>query len=266
MYSPPSSPLSVGGVIDDALRLFRTAFSRCWILAIVPGVIVALYEIAFPLSLPTPTARTNPLQALAAVFSLRLLVVDLALLVLSLIFQGAVIVREIAIIRGDESVTLGGALGASLRRFPGLLLGAILFGLAIGAGTVALIIPGLWLWGRLMLWTVALFVEDASATDALASSWRLTRGNWWRVVVIFTVGIILVLVLTMAFTFVAGLVAGLARLSAQGRLQVLQLASLVTNAISYPLGVAILLAMYNDLKLRREGGDLASRARALGTT
>jgi hypothetical protein len=269
MYSPPSSPLSIGGVIDDGLRLFANAFSRCWPLAVAPGLLAALYEITFPFNLPTPGGHPSPaqaLQALAAAFSLRAGILDLVIFVLSLVFQGAVIVREIAIVRGDDSITLGRALGVSLQRFPGLLLGSILFAFTIAAGTIALIIPGVWLWGRLLLWMVALFLEDASATDALASSWRLTRGNWWRAAVIFTVGIIIVVVLTMVFTFVAGLVAGLAHLTTQGRLLALQLSSLITNAISYPLGVAILLAMYNDLKLRREGGDLASRARALGAT
>jgi hypothetical protein len=47
-------------------------------------------------------------------------------------------------------------------------------------------------------------------------------------------------------------------------LLLVQLASLVSNAISYPFLVAMGIAMYNDFKLRREGGDLVSRARVLG--
>jgi hypothetical protein len=268
MYSPPSSPLSVGGVIDDGIRLFRSAFSRCWLLAIAPGLILMIYEMAFPFDIPGGGGRTNLFEALRATASPRMLVLDLLSFLLALVFQGAVLVREIAIVRGDDSCTIGRAVAGSLRRLPGMFLGSILFLLAITGGTIALIIPGIWLWGRLQLWTAALFVEDASAIDALGSSWKLTRGNWWRAAVIFTVAVIMVLVLTMVFSFIGGLVVGLGHFSAMsvsGRLILAQLFSLVSSAIYYPLGVAIWLAMYNDMKLRREGGDLDSRARALGT-
>jgi hypothetical protein len=267
MYSPPSSPLSIGGVIDDGIRLFRVAFGRCWPLAVAPGVLLMLYELANPINLPVAGAgRTNPLQALAAVFSMRVFLLYLLALVFGLIFQGAVMVREIAIVRGDESFTLGQALGETVLRLPGLILGSILLFVILAAGFIALVIPGIWLSGRLQLWMPALFLENASATDALASSWRLTAGNWWRGAAIFTVAMIIILVLTMVFSFVAGVLAPMSHFTLSGRLLVAQLFSLVGNAISYPLLVAMWLAIYNDFKLRREGGDLASRARALGST
>lgn len=267
MYSPPSSPLSVGGVIDDGIRLFRVAFSRCWPLAIAPGLLLMLYELAHPINLPVAGApRVNPFQALATIFSMRVLLLYLLALVLGLVFQGAVMVREIAIVHGDESFTLGKALGETVLRLPGLILGSILFFVVILVGFMALIIPGIWLSGRLQLWMPALFLENASATDALASSWRLTQGNWWRAAAVLTVAFVIVLVLTMVFSFVAGVLAPMGHFTLSGRVLVVQLFSLLGNAISYPLLVAMGLAMYNDFKLRREGGDLASRARALGST
>jgi len=285
MYSPPSAPLSIGGVIDEGLRLFRASFGRCWFLAIAPALISTIYAIAFPVALPSPAGLQSLSQLLTAVTP-RADALDVVVLLLSFIFQGAVIVTEIAIFRGDESVTLRRALGTSVRRFPAMLLGAILFFLLIGICAVPLGIAavlfaagetlsiaaalialaalsvGLWLWARLQLWTVALFVEHVSATDALASSWRLTRANWWRAAVIFTVAVIIVFVLTVV-SYLGAVIAFLTHVSLSACMIVLQLCSLASNAIYYPLGTAIWLAMYHDFTLRREGGDLAARAGAL---
>src|SRR6185312_2273186 len=39
MYTRPTAPRSIGGVLDDAIRLYRAAFSRCWVLALGGGVL-----------------------------------------------------------------------------------------------------------------------------------------------------------------------------------------------------------------------------------
>ncbi|MGB6449461.1 MAG: hypothetical protein WBE92_01785, partial [Steroidobacteraceae bacterium] len=232
MYAPPSSPQSIGGVLDDALRLFRIAFGRCWVLAIIPGLILIAYESAFPVPIPGigTLGRQAALQAIA--HSPRAWVLDLLSTLLTLTFQSAVMVREIAIRRGDESCTLTRALDTSVRRLPGMILGTVLFGLAIGGGIVLLIVPGLWLLGRLQLWSAALFVEDVSATAALGLSWRLTRSHWWRAAAILTVAVIIILVLTIVFTFIGGLLAGLSHARETGRAILLQVFSLGAAAIS----------------------------------
>ncbi len=286
-YAPPSSPQSIGGVVDDALRLFRTSFGRCWLLAIIPGLILAVYEMAFPVAVQLHSVLSYSAALRAVMGSPRVVALDLVSLLLTLVFQGAVLVREIAVVRGDESFTLVRALATSVRRLPGMILGTVLFLLAVAGGLallillvaahglavslpdvigfLALLVLGFWLWGRLQLWTAALFVENARATAALGSSWRLTKDRWWRAATIFTVAVIIVLVFTVVFSFVGGLVAALSHTSLMGRAAVLQLFTLGSHAIAYPLDAAIWLAMYHDFKLRREGGDLAARAGALGS-
>lgn len=263
MYVQPSSPQSIGGVIDDGIRLFRSSFSRCWLLAIIPGLVVAVYETFYPITIPIYSALGHPSALAGLTHSPRLIVLDIVSGLLGLIFQGAVVVQELAILRGDDSCTFGRAAATGFKRLPGMVLATILFSLAITGGFIALLIPGFWLWGRLQLWTAALFVEDASATEALASSWRLTQGHWWRAATIFTVAIIIMIVLALVFTFVGGFFAALSHASTLGRTLLLYVFSLASRAIYYPLGAAIWLAMYHDFKLRREGGDLATRVGAL---
>jgi MFS family permease len=297
-YAQPSSPQSIGGVIDDGIRLFGTAFGRCWLLAIIPGLVLAVYEIAFPVSVPIYDALRQPSLLASLGHSRRLLAMDLLSSLLTLVFQGAVVVRQIAITREDPSGTLGRALAKSVRRLPGLILGLILYVLAFIGGTVLLavvgviiaaIVPGflatmrghfwaglliaipllvvaLLLSVRLQLWTVALFAEDTSALGALVSSWRLTRGHWWRAGTILTVAVIMIIVLVLCFSVAGGAVAAFSRFDTVGRTALVYLFSLAASTIYYPLGAAIWLAMYHDFKLRREGGDLETRVGALNGT
>ena len=286
MYSPPSSPVSIGGVLDDGIRLFRESFGRCWLLAVIPGLVA----IVFTMSIGVPSlSGASGVAALMALGNSRALIAyDILAFVVQLTVEGAVLVQQIAIVRGDESVGFGGALGKGLRRLPGTVLGSLILfvifiacfipiGITVGyslaqrsmpslgavAIDIAVLLLAVWLWGRLQLWLVALFGEDASATGALGSSWRLTQGHWWRVSAIFTVAVIMILVIAFVFSFIGGAVAGVVHMTLRGRLLLLQAFGLVSNAIYYPLLGAIWLAIYQDLKLRREGGDLASRAGAL---
>ncbi len=264
MYSPPSSPLSIGGVIDEGIRLFRASFSRCWLLAVIPGLVLVAFTIAFPVSIPLLSALRHPGAVQAE--TPRLLALDLLSILLWLVFQGAVLARQAAIIRGEESFNFARAVSLGVSRLPQTIVGGVLFFLALVVSMIALLIPALYIVPRLQLWLAAVFVEDAGGATALGSSWRLTQGHWWRAAVILTVAAIIVWVFSVAFSLLGGIVALEAHVRSEVRTVLLQVFALGSSAIAYPLDAAIWLAMYHDFKLRREGGDLASRAGALSRT
>jgi Membrane domain of glycerophosphoryl diester phosphodiesterase len=270
-YVPPSAPQSIGGVIDDAIRLFRSCWSRCWVLVVIPGIASILFTLAIPLSVPTNVkpSLASLLQMYATIYTPRVIGFYFLLLVFSLIFHGAVLAYEAAIAGGSDTVSLADAVGTGIRRVLWMILGLILFAIAVGFGFAVLIIPGIWLWGRLMFWTPALFVDGQNALDALGTSWRLTKGNWWRGTMIVTVALIIAFVLALVFSFVGGVIAGIvgaaSHMDLRTRALIMQLFGIVGNVIYIPLIAAMWIATYRDFKLRREGGDLASRAAALGS-
>ncbi|MGH8217540.1 MAG: hypothetical protein ACREUT_03065 [Steroidobacteraceae bacterium] len=269
-YVAPSAPQSIGGVIDDAIRLFRASWSRCWLLAVIPGLAGVLFTLALPISVPTNVkpSLVSILHTYASMFTLRVVGLYVLITIVSVIFQGAVLAREAAIAAGHETASAADAVGIGLRRVLWMILGGILFSIVVLIGFVALIVPGIWLWGRLMLWVPALFVDDQNAIDGLGTSWRLTRSNWWRCTAIATVAIIIAFVLALVFSFAGSIAAGIvgapSHMGLRTRTLLIQIFSLAGNAIYIPLIAAMWIAMYKDLRLRREGGDLASRAAALG--
>jgi len=61
--------------------------------------------------------------------------------------------------------------------FLNLLIGGILFSVAVGLGFLLFIVPGIFLLVSLFFWTVYVAVEDENFIDAMKSSWSLARGN-----------------------------------------------------------------------------------------
>jgi hypothetical protein len=174
---------------------------------------------------------------------------------------------------------VGVALITAFGRLHWLLLAVLLWIIFIGAAVGIALVPvdpvmrilgvfawafvAIYLWGRLQLWMVAVFAEDVGTIGALAVSWRLIEGHWWRSAMILTVGIVIVLVVTMLFGFLGSLVFVAVRVDPMSLLMGNQIITAVERVFVTPMIPAVLVAMYYDLKLRREGGDLAARTKSL---
>jgi hypothetical protein len=271
----PSTPLSIGGVLDSAFKLFSSSYSRCWLLALLGSLVTAAVSILYvqnaanlmtQIEQPAadPALQLSRLFAqLSSLYTPSMLGASLLAGLVSGVFYGAVVLTQNAWSRGEE-LSLGGALGASLGRLPAAFVLGIVTGIIIGVGCVLLLIPGIYFAGKLQLAWTAVYVDKAGPFEALGTSWRLTRGRWWRGIVIVTVAFIVLYVLSMAFSFGGALVGNLAAQDAATRLIIVQVFMVAARLLVLPFTVAIWLAMYNDFKLRREGGDLAARASALG--
>jgi len=270
MYVRPSEPLSIGGVVDDAIRLYRGSFSHTWKLSVAFAIALAVLGLFMVMSIPAlfdiQRATLAPQQVLALFTSPVVIGSYLLMIVCELVFYGALFASENAVARG-EPIPMGQALLAGLRRIPGMLLAGLVFLIAFTLGCIALLIPGIYLWGKLQLWPAALYAEDATAMEALGSSWTLTRGRWWRTVVIISVALIILYIVALAVGLVPAFLLGFTSLK-HGNMLTAQLAAMPFSILSriflMPAMPAILLAVHHDCKLRSEGGDLAERAGALG--
>ncbi len=306
-YVAPSSPLSIGGVLDNWIQLFRASFSRCWAVALIAVVGTAVMQ--FLITPPLPAPGESPLLALQRV--LAMMRVDGLLMLLSmlvtLVVNGALLAQQVTIMRGDTPMSFSGALGSGLRRLPQMILAGVLlllifaaFCLPIGIGvamTIAaghsghepgplsalLILGGLalaviWIYVfvRLEFWLPAMFVDDCGGAASLGHSWRLVKGHWWRVTMITFVALIIITILNMAITWAATVLGGLFGLQAISaladpaqfihRMRIVSAVAALGNVLILPLFTAMWLSIYQDLKLRREGGDLTARAEALSGT
>jgi hypothetical protein len=109
--------------------------------------------------------------------------------------------------------TVGGALVYAILLLPVYSILIVLVNLAVGAGMALLIVPGLYLWGRLLPAGPAMVAEDRrNPIDALRRGFALTKGHGWLSIGLYVLvaipGAILMLVLSqlggIAFILAAG--------------------------------------------------------------
>ncbi|HTY92546.1 MAG TPA: hypothetical protein VMC02_01580 [Steroidobacteraceae bacterium] len=271
MYQKPTVPRSIGGVLDDTLQLFKASIPSCWLPALLVSLVTGVLSYAVIAAMPvTATLRSTELLAryrlLIGTFGIWYLVV----IVLSLVLYGMLIVNVVAVSRG-ETPAFGASLAKAARRAPSLFLGSLIFGIAIAIGFLLLVIPGFYVWNRLQLYMVPLVTESQGPGESLGTSWRLVGGNWWRTAAVVTVVIIILFVLELVLGVLAGIIGAIGGGGLSGSPAVLaarmSLITLIVGAVvrifTLPLVFAAFVAIYQDLQLRKGGGDLEARLGAL---
>jgi hypothetical protein len=261
MYVRASAPRTIGGVLDDAISLYRNSYASVWPFTLAAAVVVAIPG-AF-LGLQLAHARTLGPQAILAMMKAPSYWLTYALIVVfHVAIYGALLSALNSFIeRGQAS--LGAAFATGMSVLPRMLAVSVLFGLMVAIGLVVLIVPGIYLSGIYQLAVVVLIVERAGVSESFGSSRRLIRGYWWRSAAIITVAIIIVFVFSLIGGMVNGLAVGLFGFGTSFALLDQAIVGIVLNAFLLPLLPCFLLAMYYDLKLRHEGGDLAAGVDAL---
>jgi hypothetical protein len=169
----------------------------------------------------------------------------------------------------DSDLGVGSALQRALMRLPSLIVMVIVLIIVMILATLLLIIPAFILTVSLALCYTLAMLENRGPIEALSESHRLVWGNWWRTAAILTVGFIIIFVISMVAGLISGVLTPLLALS--GGAEYLLLVTTIVgwvvgigmNVLLTPFYVALPISVYWDLKLRKDGGDLAARVGAL---
>jgi hypothetical protein len=306
MYQKPSVPRSIGGVLDDTMQLYKAAFSRCLVPALLMGVAVAVLGFYQVSRLPVTTGGGTDLQAIltrglkttpaSSFMSLLGVLIDL-------VFYGVLIFICAAVSRG-EAPTMGASFAGSLRRLPANIGATFLVAIAgiIGTGValvpffialagtargatlpqvaarmlpaalvcLVLSIPVIYVVTRMLLYMVPLVADRQGPLRSIASSWRLVGGNWWRSSTVLFVMAIIVYVLTLVVIAIGGAIGVTITGIPTGPGQVFGAVAVIgaflggaIRIVSAPLMSALFVCLYQDLVLRKGGGDLEARLGAL---
>jgi len=150
-----------------------------------------------------------------------------------------------------------------LRRLHSILWISALVGILAFLALIACIVPGVWLYVAWVVAVPAFLTEGVRGRAALGRSFRLVRGFWWRTFAIVVLGLLLAGVLRAAI----GGVLEVVTLSSDNEL-VNAIAgfvsSVLSGAITTPFVAAVTIVLYIDLRVRKEGFDLALLAARFG--
>jgi hypothetical protein len=153
--------------LTDTRALMPLALPVAAAFVLLPGVAIDL----FGPPPPRTTAEMTPHVVLIELFLPALI---------ALVAQGTVI-RLCLDRRRGVSRSVGEALAASLRAWPLLVAAVCLCAVPIGFGMLALIVPGIYLAGRLTP-AIPLVIDGRGPVAAVEASWALTHGNGWRTI------------------------------------------------------------------------------------
>jgi hypothetical protein len=153
------------------------------------------------------------------------------------------------------AVTVGTAVAMG-----GQTAGGVLAGIAIG-GTGSVLAAIFWI--RWMVALPAVVLENAGPVRGLLRSWRLVRGNWWHVlgITLFTlliIGVVSALIglpFELAGTFARGALGGSVVAGV-----VVSIGVIIARAATTSVMACVIVLLYTDLRMRREGMDIATRA------
>ncbi|MBS0375648.1 MAG: hypothetical protein JSR73_13805 [Proteobacteria bacterium] len=260
MYQRPSAPRPIGGVLDDSFRLYRASFGAWWLPSLLSVIAAALLQGAVMLKAGRATVGVLELSKFINSPGMALLAIASWFTQLWSYFA---IFAAVAAVHGGAAPTAAIGLRPGLRVVPAAVLAGLLYLLAVMGGTLLLIIPGIYVFGRLQFWPVSLVEDRASPMESLRASWRAVHGHWWRTAIILTVLLIILIVLVMVGGILAGVLAAAGALDRTGLVIATEVFEIAAGFLTGALFPAALIVTYADLKLRREGGDLEARLKEL---
>ena len=146
--------------------------------------------------------------------------------------------------------------------------------IVVGAlGGIASICLTIWLSVMLSLATPAVVLERQGPASALVRSWRLVRRSFWRVFGILLLATIIVIFASLVLQVVpfslieapaggSGGIFGLAAARTVAAVIIGSVGSIVAGAVTRPISAGATVLLYLDMRMRKEGLDLALQSAA----
>jgi hypothetical protein len=263
-FTPQLRPLSVGEMLDAGIRLFRHRFGTLVVCVLVPVVPLTILGTIITASTDDTAYDVNA-PANESSEAVAGFLVGIGIQSLGAALAVAACFKAISAAYLGERAGAGESLGLLGRRLIPLVIAWVVVVVISIAGFVLLILPGIWLSVKLCMTFSAIAFERAGPFAGIGRSWRLTRGNWWRVFGTLLVVFLIAFVVNFALTAVLGIVAaGADNLSELAFALLATLITLLTYVLTYPLWASVLTVIYYDLRVRNEGFDLQLLAQGVG--
>jgi hypothetical protein len=248
-------PLSTGELLDRTFSLYRSHFGLFLGLFALPHLFVLAYQ-CIGLTFQSPNPQL-PNILLNAVWSMGAGFLSLA----------ASAASQAATVIAVSQVHLDRPAGVadSFSRVKGQILPVIglslLVGLAAGAACIALLVPGILLFVMWSLAVPAKILENRGALDSMSRSMDLTKGNRWRIFVIWLLFVLLGIGVGLLLRWPVELAAGVSSIFAMQRTAPVWQAALlgvsfISECLVGPLATIAFSLVYYDERVRKEAFDL----------
>jgi len=243
--------LSYSAVWQDTVDLIRT---HATLAAALAGVFLFLPALLVGYVIPQP--QVKDLHEFGRIMT-EYLMGNWHWLLLASLFNmiGTIAILLLFFTRG---VTVGGAIVAAIMLVPFYFVASLLCGIAIGIGFVLLLVPGLYLFGRLgIVGPVVVAENQRNPVTAISRTWALTAGNGWAVLGM----VLLVAIGAFVAMAVVNLILGLLFFAVAPD-KIAALLTLIVQSATEAAVTVIMVALYAALYRALSGGGAAAAASA----
>ena len=164
----------------------------------------------------------------------------------------------------DQPVTWREGVRFATRRIGPLIVLGLLTLVLTSLATLALVVPGIWAFAAWSVATPVLLLEDKQGMSALGRSWQLVRGRWWPV---FGLLVVTAVVGGVVSSSISAMVSAPVDAATDADLAVdlvAALGSTLGTVLVAPFAAAVLVVVYVDLRVRREGFNRTVLAATVG--
>jgi hypothetical protein len=248
-------PLSTGELLDRTFSLYRSHFGLFVGIFALPHLVVLAFQ-CVGVAVRNPG---NQLADLGAQFFFSMGAAFLTV-ICSAASQAATVVA-VSHVHLDRPASVSDSFSRVKGEIWGVIGLSMLVGLGIGAGFIALIVPGVLL---ALMWSLAVpvkILENKGVTDAMSRSSDLTKGDRGRIFVIWLLFFLLAIAISLLLRWPVEIAAGVSSIAgmqrSSGGWQVALLVSTyVSECLVGPLGTIAFSLVYYDERVRKEAFDL----------
>lgn len=239
----PSSPLTMALMYLGELIVYVGGAVLLGLLAAVVGMAVLGHKL-------------TPGQAWAAARDRFGAIIGLAMAKLGILVVVLIVAFLAVLIGVFVGVMIGVGAGSDIAAGLFGLLFALLAALVVAA-------PAMWIWIRLYYAMPIVVLERMGPFRAMARSWRLSKGSWWRTLGYWLLAALIVALVQMVLSAPAGLLGMVLGFTAADAAWTAILIGALTYvltvllfAVTQPFVAGVNTLLYIDLRMRREGLDL----------
>ena len=255
-------PMRVGEMLDATIKLYRLQ----WKLFMGIAAYILVPYLFLQSFLTRTTSNPFSFEAEPEVDTTRIILVLVFALGTYLFIQPFL---TAAFARAASDIYLGGNPSIksiyrfALPRTHSILWVSFLYALVTGIGFLLLIVPGFLFFVRFAFGSVVVVLEGTKGTKALRRSWRLSKKHFWKIIgTLFLAGLLTSVVggiLQLPLTAVG------AALGSAGWI-LAGVGAALAGIVTRPFAAVIGVLLYFDLRIRKEGLDLAIMAQELSAS
>ena len=254
--------MRVGEMLDAAIKLYRLQ----WKLFMGIAAYILVPYLFLQSFLTRTTSNPFRFEAEPQVDTTRIILAAVFTLGVYLFIQPfltAAFARAASGIYLGEKPSIGSIYRFALSRTHSILWVSFLYALVTLIGFLLFIVPGFLFFARFAFGPMIVVLEGTKGTRALRRSWRLAKKHFWKIIgTLFVAGLLTTVVgsvLQLPLT-AAGVALGSAGWILAG------VGAALAGIVTRPFAAIIGVLLYFDLRIRKEGMDLAIMAQELSAS